>query len=589
MRVMRSFILTLMLFLGLIQCQCLALASVDNNANSVTLVTVERPPYTSDEKNRQGFLTDIVESAFQKEGYRVKRHTLPWARAKLLVMSGEADAIYPASYEDTFDMNGERVLLYNTLPIVLVKHISSEDRWNGDLSSLKGRSIASHRGIHFSQEYSVLKDVDKIDVGSTEQLFNLVKRKRVDFAITDELTANYMLSKPAYRDLVVLSPPYIASSELYLGISSLDENANDMQAAFERGLANIKASGEYQAILSAYRIEEKVRLLSDETKRFTPLEPSTLRDLKGSGLLPTQERASVSEMQIAVIGFNWETDSYQQTYRDQLEALAAQKGVNLSIYDAQGSIEQQIELVRQVVQSKPDVIALWPVHGEKIEPALQFAYQQNIPVFLINTPVTESLWQYVRGYIGPDNYQEGVLAAKMMHEALGNKGRVLEIQGFPGYKTAVLRSLGFHQYLKDMRQQNSEFDIEVVDVAAGYWSRDKAYQAMQRLLRRHDNFDGLYIADDNMAIGAISALKEVEWSKEYSPKITSATLFGEGYDAIKKGDIWRSVWQSPKEEATLTIDTLILYLRGEDVPLLTFLPIKPVTKDKVDDIQRPMF
>lgn len=581
-------------YLCLVACLCCCtianertLNNAANIVNEITVVTVERPPYTSDERDRQGFLTDIVESAFAASGIKVKRYNLPWARAKMQVLSGEADIIYPASYGDTVDINAERIMLYDTLPIVLVKHKETKERWNGQLSSIAGSSVASLRGVHISPEFNVSKYFKRIDVETTDQLFGLVQKQRVDYAITDELTANYMLSKPAFRKLTILSPPHILSSELYLGVSSVNEDSANIKNAFVAGLESLKRSGEYQNALKQYRINENIVLLADKTNSTSMLESARLIGIKGSGMQVEQPKARLPETKITVIGFDWETDSYQKTYRDTLLSLSKEKGIELNLLDAEGSIEHQINLMTLAAEQKPDVIALWPVHGEKIEPALKLAYDRHIPVVIINTPVVEKLWRYVRSYIGPDNYEEGRLAAQMMAKALNGKGKVIEIQGFPGYRTAALRSLGFYHYLQEQKQQDSNFDIEIVDIASGYWSRDRAYEAMQRLLHRHSHFDGLYVADDNMAVGALKAVQE--HGTEHTFQITSATLFGEGYDAIQQGKIWGSVWQSPEEEAEVALANLIQFVSGRDIPLLNFIPIKPVTKSNISEFTRPKF
>ncbi|MEC8375555.1 MAG: sugar ABC transporter substrate-binding protein, partial [Pseudomonadota bacterium] len=392
---------------------------------------------------------------------------------------------------------------------------------------------------------------------------------------------------PAYKDLVVVSPPYISSSELYLGISEADDQKDSIKQAFEEGFAHLKRSGTYQEILSRYQIDDNILMIPDETPVATYLEPNRLRSLKGSGLPPRTIKASSDNINVAIIGFSWATDTYQSTYIKQFTEMAETLGVNVAIHDAKGSVDQQNNLMKQVIDSKPDVVALWPVHGEKVKPALQYAYEAGVPVFLVNTPVAEGLWKYVRGYIGPDNYKEGRLAAEMMDTALGGKGKVVEIQGFPGYKTAVLRSLGFHHYLQERRQHDSEFDIEVIDVSSGYWSRERSYTTMERVIRRHSEFDGLYAADDNMALGAMQALTDANWPTDF--KVTSATLFGDGYDAIKQGKIWGSVWQSPTEEADLAVKTLVRFMLGDDVPLLTFLPVKPITKSALENTVRPEF
>ena len=227
---------------------------------------------------------------------------------------------------------------------------------------------------------------------------------------------------------------------------------------------------------------------------------------KGSHVYPKVLKNNVADMVIGFCGFHWKTDGYQKKYEQIIVQLAKQQGFTLIKVDAMASLDLQISQVEALIKKQVDVIAVWPVHGKKILPVLMKAKQAGIPVLVVNTPIDVSGFDLIRGYTGPNNVEEGRLAAQMMIKALNGKGLIAEIQGFPGYSTAIERSLGFSDELDKQKRTNPNITMEIVDVAAGYWSREKSRQAAKHLARRIDHFDGLYVADDNMAVGAMEYL-----------------------------------------------------------------------------------
>ena len=85
----------------------------------------------------------------------------------------------------------------------------------------------------------------------------------------------------------------------------------------------------------------------------------------------------------------------------------------------------------------------------------------------------------------------------------------------------------------------------------------------------------------------IEALRE---NKRLKGKIiTSATLFGEGYDLIKKGIIFGSVLQSPGEDARLALRVSVKVAKGETVPFYNFIPLEMIKNSNLMSISRPDF
>jgi ribose transport system substrate-binding protein len=277
-------------------------------------------------------------------------------------------------------------------------------------------------------------------------------------------------------------------------------------------------------------------------------------------------------------------DSYQTTH-DQVyrETVDSMPDVEAIILDAKGDVAQQISQIETLIQRDVDVMTVWPVNGKAVVPAVKKAYDAGIPVLIVNSLIDESGYDYVAGFAGPDTYAEGENAAVGMIEALNGQGKVVELMGLPGYVTAIRRSGGFQDYIADNAP-----GIEIIATEPADWNRAKATQVMENLIVKFgDEIDGVYVADDNIGIGALNALKEAGLAGEIV--MTSACMFGEGYDAMEEGFIYGSVYQSPAEDAIKAVETAVKLAKGEEVPFWNYFETPVVTPNNMDQFERPNF
>lgn len=275
-------------------------------------------------------------------------------------------------------------------------------------------------------------------------------------------------------------------------------------------------------------------------------------------------------------------DSYQTTHdKVYRETVAAMDGVEAIILDAKGDVAQQISQIETLIQRDVDVMTVWPVNGKAVVPAVKKAYDAGIPVLIVNSPIDESGFDYIIGHSGPDDYVEGQEAAKGMIEALDGEGKVVELMGLPGYVTAIKRSDGFQDYIAENAP-----GIEILATEPTDWNRAKATQVMENLIVKFgDEIDGVYVADDNVGIGGLNALKEAGMAGEVV--MTSACMFGEGYDAMKEGYIYGSVYQSPAEDARQAVELAVKVARGEEIPFMNYFETPVITPENLDTIDRP--
>jgi simple sugar transport system substrate-binding protein len=182
-----------------------------------------------------------------------------------------------------------------------------------------------------------------------------------------------------------------------------------------------------------------------------------------------------------------------------IKQTADELGFTLIFSDAQQKQENQISAVRSCIAQGVDVLALPPVVEDGWDAVLTEAKDAEIPVIIVDRSVSadESLYDV---HLGSDMFLEGQRAAEEMNKLLPDGGNILELSGTVGSGAAVGRADGFRDSLSD--------SITIVDTQTGNFTRAEAIPVMEAFLKKYgDEIDGLFIHNDDMAIGAIEALK----------------------------------------------------------------------------------
>lgn len=180
---------------------------------------------------------------------------------------------------------------------------------------------------------------------------------------------------------------------------------------------------------------------------------------------------------------------------------AGERGVRLIFSDAQQKQENQISALRSCIQQEVDVIGLPPVVEDGWDAVLTEAKNAGIPVIIVDRSVSASSDLYA-SHIGSDMKLEGERAAEEFNKQFPNGAKVLELSGTTGSGAAVGRAEGFRAKLNA--------NIEIIDSQTGNFTRAEALPVMQAFLQKYkpgEDFQGIFIHNDDMGIGAIEALK----------------------------------------------------------------------------------
>jgi ABC-type sugar transport system substrate-binding protein len=182
-----------------------------------------------------------------------------------------------------------------------------------------------------------------------------------------------------------------------------------------------------------------------------------------------------------------------------LKQTAEQLGVKLVFSDAQQKQENQISAMRTCIQQGVDVIALPPVVEDGWDAVLTEAKDAGIPVIIVDRSVSADSSLYA-AHIGSDMVLEGQRSADEMNRLLPDGGKIIELSGTTGSGAAVGRAEGFRQNLND--------NIEIIDSQTGNFTTAEGKPVMEAFLKKYEGeIDGAFIHNDNMAIGAVEAMK----------------------------------------------------------------------------------
>jgi ABC-type sugar transport system substrate-binding protein len=179
---------------------------------------------------------------------------------------------------------------------------------------------------------------------------------------------------------------------------------------------------------------------------------------------------------------------------------AAQLGIKQLVFsDAQQKQENQISAMRACIQQGVDVIALPPVVETGWDAVLTEAKNAGIPVIIVDRSVTADPSLYA-AHIGSDMVIEGKRSAEEFNKMLPNGGNILELSGTTGSGAAVGRAKGFREALNP--------NIKILDSQTGNFTRAEGKPVMEAFLKKYEGqIDGVFFHNDDMAIGAVEAIK----------------------------------------------------------------------------------
>ncbi|QHQ34385.1 galactofuranose ABC transporter, galactofuranose-binding protein YtfQ [Algicella marina] len=241
---------------------------------------------------------------------------------------------------------------------------------------------------------------------------------------------------------------------------------------------------------------------------------------------------------------------------------AEERGIDLKFSDAQQKQENQIAAVRSFVAQGVDAILLAPVVATGWDAVLEEAKEAEIPVVLLDRQVDSSDDLYLTA-VGSDLVHEGSVAGQWLVDTVaGEECRVVELQGTTGSSPAIDRKTGFEQAIAD------HGNIEIVRSQTGDFTRSRGKEVMESFLQAENggaDICALYAHNDDMAVGAIQAIKEAGLKPGEDILVVSIDAVPDIFLAMAAGEANATVELTPNM-AGPAFDALKAYMTDGTMP-----------------------
>ncbi|MFV8261642.1 substrate-binding domain-containing protein [Aerococcus viridans] len=249
-----------------------------------------------------------------------------------------------------------------------------------------------------------------------------------------------------------------------------------------------------------------------------------------------------------------------------VNTLATENGTQVISVDAQDDSAKQSNDVDDLIQQGVDVLLINPVDSAAITPAVEAANSAGIPVIMVDRATDAG--EFVT-LVASDNVAGGEMAAQYIVDQVGENASTLQLEGVPGASATNERGEGFMNV--------AETSLNVLDSQTANFDRAEGLTVMENMLQGNSDVKAVFAQNDEMALGAIEAIKGAGLSNQ----ITVVSFDGTegGIKAVEDGSLAATIAQQPDEMGRLALQAAYDFYAGQEIPEKIDSPLELVTKD----------
>ncbi len=238
-------------------------------------------------------------------------------------------------------------------------------------------------------------------------------------------------------------------------------------------------------------------------------------------------------------------------------------------------VSRQIDLVEQMIALRVDAIVIAPADSKSLVSVCKKALDAGIPVINIDNKFDASVLadKAVKvPFVGPDNRAGAKLAGGYLAKRLNTGDKVAIIEGAPNAFNGVQRRLGFEDAMKAAR-------IEIVSSQSAVWETSRANQVASSIITEQPQLKAFLCANDNMALGAVAALRAAGRSKDVL--VIGFDNISAVNQLIKDGQILATVDQHGDRLAIYGIEYALKIIKNKETPEDRETPVDLITAENL--------
>jgi inositol transport system substrate-binding protein len=277
-------------------------------------------------------------------------------------------------------------------------------------------------------------------------------------------------------------------------------------------------------------------------------------------------------------------DNFLTVLRNGIQAQADAAGLNVQIEDAQNDVAKQLDQINNFIASGVDAIIVNPVDTSATQAMTDAAAAAGVPLVYVNRqPINIDTLPDNQAFVASNEVDSGTLETIQLCDNWAAEGKtevnVYVMQGELSNQAAVQRTQDIYDVIEAGK---CKVKVNVIDQQTANWSRDQAQSLMTNWLSSGVAFDGVIANNDEMAIGAIQAMK--------AAGIDMATVQVGGVDAtqdalaaMQAGDLDVTVFQNAAAQGSGALDAAVKLAAGEPVEQKVWVPFELVTPANIGD------
>ncbi|MCX5498763.1 ABC transporter substrate-binding protein [Streptomyces sp. NBC_00053] len=284
----------------------------------------------------------------------------------------------------------------------------------------------------------------------------------------------------------------------------------------------------------------------------------------GSGCSLRTYGAPKLDLKDAVVGFSQsekEANPFRiaetRSIKDEAEKVGVKK---LLTTNAQSQLSKQISDIQDMLSQGAQFLIVAPLNSDGLEPAFKAAAAKKVPVLTIDRKVNSTACKDYVAFLGSDFVEQGKRAADAMIKATGGKGEVAILLGASGNNVTTDRTKGFVDQVEAQAP-----GLRIVARQTGEFARDKGQQVMEQLIQSKPDISAVYAENDEMGLGAVTALKAAGKKPGKDVKIVSVDGTRNAVQALVNGE-YNAVIESNPRFGPLAFATAQKFYGGEEIP-----------------------
>ena len=253
-------------------------------------------------------------------------------------------------------------------------------------------------------------------------------------------------------------------------------------------------------------------------------------------------------------------------------------GVTIQIEDAKDDVSKQLSQVQNFIANGVDAIIVNPVDTSATAAITKAAADANVPLVYVNREPTDvDKLGPKAAFVASNEVESGTLETKEVCKLLGGKGNILVIEGVLSNQSAVQRTKDVHEVLSTPDCTG----IKVVAEQTANYDRTQGQNLMTNWLSKGMQFDAVVSNNDEMAIGALQAMKSagVDTKKAIVGGVDATQ---DALASMKAGDLKVTVFQDAAGQGKGAVDTALQLAKGEKVDKKVYIPFQLVTPANMD-------